>query len=160
MIGREANRWEEQFHLGADPEAQSEYGMAPEDRERMLTTIRNAAGTLGLAALAHAASISRRHVGAILAGKLVATNSKLLKLSKAAAKLTEDERHQAATDIALRGAASRLARQIGQRDLARQLQVDQVNLSKVLARRRRVRAIVRERLAPNLASLTNTPSRR
>ncbi|MGH7121380.1 MAG: hypothetical protein ACREFP_20725, partial [Acetobacteraceae bacterium] len=36
LIGKEANRWEEQIHLGADPEAQNEYGMTPEERERAM----------------------------------------------------------------------------------------------------------------------------
>ena len=34
-IGKEANRWEEQFYLGEDSEAQIVYGTTPEDRERL-----------------------------------------------------------------------------------------------------------------------------
>jgi hypothetical protein len=33
-LGKEANRWEEQLYLGENPEAQIEYGTAPQDQER------------------------------------------------------------------------------------------------------------------------------
>jgi hypothetical protein len=33
-IGKEANRWEEQFYLGEDPQAQIIYGQSERDRER------------------------------------------------------------------------------------------------------------------------------
>jgi hypothetical protein len=35
-IGKEANRWEEQYHLGLDAQTQTEYGLSPEGRERAL----------------------------------------------------------------------------------------------------------------------------
>lgn len=34
-VGKEANRWEEQFYLGKNPEAQIVYGTAPEDDQRL-----------------------------------------------------------------------------------------------------------------------------
>jgi hypothetical protein len=58
-IGKEANRWEEQFHLGADPEAQAEYGMAPEDQDRAIAVIRDAVDRFGQRKLAKAAKTSR-----------------------------------------------------------------------------------------------------
>ena len=33
-IGKEANRWQEQFYLGEDPQAQIIYGVSQHDRER------------------------------------------------------------------------------------------------------------------------------
>jgi len=38
-IGKEANRREVQLYLGLDLEAQTEYGTAPDDRERILETL-------------------------------------------------------------------------------------------------------------------------
>jgi hypothetical protein len=35
-LGKEANCWEEQFFLGLDLEAQTQYGTAPGDHERIL----------------------------------------------------------------------------------------------------------------------------
>jgi hypothetical protein len=44
-IGKEANRWEEQYHLGLDSEAQTDYGLSPEGRERVLEAARRVADT-------------------------------------------------------------------------------------------------------------------
>src|SRR5215203_4595656 len=39
-IGKEANRWEDQYHLGLDPNLQTEYGLSPGGRERVLKAAR------------------------------------------------------------------------------------------------------------------------
>ena len=41
-IGKEANRWEEQFYLGLDLEAQTEYGISPEDYSRIVEALARA----------------------------------------------------------------------------------------------------------------------
>ncbi len=156
LIGKEANRWEEQFHLGEDPKAQSEYGMAPGERERALAAVREAAAIHGVAALARVAAISRRHISAILAGRTVPTNAAVLRLSAAAARLAREQGGQAKEGAELRSAATRIAGRIGQRELARRLEVDQANLSKVLAGRRKISAAIRDRLAPLLVAHVNT----
>jgi hypothetical protein len=48
-IGKEANRWEEQLHLGLDFEAQTEYGLSPEGQGRALDAARRVADTTGSA---------------------------------------------------------------------------------------------------------------
>src|SRR5262249_8856508 len=67
-IGKEANRWEEQLYLGLDPEAQIAYGTTPEDRERLRGSVLRAGRRFGQRALAEAAGVSPREVGAILRG--------------------------------------------------------------------------------------------
>ncbi len=52
-IGKEANRWEEQFHLGLDLEAQTKYGTAPEHSERVLELVKRAGEEFGQRALVH-----------------------------------------------------------------------------------------------------------
>jgi hypothetical protein len=39
-IGKEANRWEEQFYLGADEDEQIDYGLASKESNRFLGTLR------------------------------------------------------------------------------------------------------------------------
>ena len=39
-IGKEANRWEEQFYLGFDEAEQIEYGVAPEELEKAIETLK------------------------------------------------------------------------------------------------------------------------
>lgn len=65
-IGKEANRWEEQFYLGYDPETQIEYDMGDDGAEQFRTRIREAAAKFGQRRLAAAAGISREALRAIL----------------------------------------------------------------------------------------------
>jgi hypothetical protein len=41
-IGKEADRWEEDSHLGAEEDSTIAYGLLPEDRKRMIEVIRHA----------------------------------------------------------------------------------------------------------------------
>lgn len=68
-IGKEANRWEEQFHVGEMPEAQIEYGVSDEGKRALLALVGRCAGRVGLSAIAVAAGMSRQQVAAILNGK-------------------------------------------------------------------------------------------
>ncbi len=68
-IGKEANRWEEQFHLGGDPEAQAEYGVPTEDQEQMNAMVRDAVAQFGQRKLAKAARISRNTLAGVIDGK-------------------------------------------------------------------------------------------
>jgi hypothetical protein len=62
-IGKEANRWEEQFHLGADEAAAIIYGQAPEDRAAMEEQVRLGIRRFGQRTVAKAARMSLRDVG-------------------------------------------------------------------------------------------------
>jgi hypothetical protein len=79
-IGKEANRWEEQFYVGLDHEAQTDYGLAPEDSERVLSTLRVACDQLGQRAVAKSVRMSLRDVSALVQGKRKPTPLMLTKL--------------------------------------------------------------------------------
>ncbi|MGI8483116.1 MAG: hypothetical protein ACR2OU_02490, partial [Thermomicrobiales bacterium] len=83
-IGKEANRWEEQLHLGNDPEAQIVYGNDDADREQTIAFIRNVADRVGRRALAEAARMSVRETAAILRGERHPTSATFTKLTRAA----------------------------------------------------------------------------
>jgi hypothetical protein len=68
-IGKEANRWEEQFHLGYDPEAQIEYDGGPEALEQVRGRICQAAAIFGQRKLARASGLSREQLRSIMKGK-------------------------------------------------------------------------------------------
>ena len=51
-IGKEANLWEEQSYVGYDTEAEITYGTTPEDRRRLLRSVKEAADTHSQRALA------------------------------------------------------------------------------------------------------------
>lgn len=86
-IGKEANRWEEQLYLGLDLEAQTEYGIAPYDHERVLEAVRQAGKTFGQRKLATAAGVSLSEVSAVLLRKHRPTPMTLAKLYRAIPRL-------------------------------------------------------------------------
>ena len=79
-IRKETNRWEEQFYVGLDHEAQTDYGLAPEDAERILDGLRVACEQLGQRAVAKTVSMALRDVSAFVKGKREPTPSMLTKL--------------------------------------------------------------------------------
>nr|WP_298161797.1 DNA polymerase domain-containing protein [Acidocella sp.] len=87
-IGKEANRWEEQFHLGGDPEAQAEYGVSVDDREQATAMVRDAVARFGQRRLATAAKISRNTLAAVVNGKAKLPCQSMPRLRRAIAKLT------------------------------------------------------------------------
>jgi hypothetical protein len=70
-IGKEANRWEEQFYLGFNEEEQIEYGVAPEDSNRFLNNLRAEIETAGQREIARESGISRRTVSRLMQGTIV-----------------------------------------------------------------------------------------
>ena len=90
-IRKETNRWEEQFYVGLDHEAQTDYGLAPQDAERMLDGLRVACERLGQRA-ARAVRMSLRDVSALVQGKRKPTLSMLTKLCRAMPQLKEAKR--------------------------------------------------------------------
>jgi hypothetical protein len=86
-IGKEANRWEEQFYLGELPEAQIEYGGNPADYERIVGVIADAARDFTQIALATEACISRQELAAILNGTATARPRTIRALLRGVAEL-------------------------------------------------------------------------
>jgi hypothetical protein len=89
-IGKEANRWEEQLHLGNDPEAQIVYGSDEHDRERMIAFLRTVADRVGRRALAEAAGVSVRETAAILRGERQPTARMLGRLVRTASDIARE----------------------------------------------------------------------
>ncbi len=86
-IGKEANRWEEQFFLGLDSEAQTEYGEPPYESEKLMGQLRQAAKKYGQRTLAKMAKISLRQLSDILLGKAKPKRETLARLANAAQSL-------------------------------------------------------------------------
>lgn len=92
LIGKEANRWEEQFHLGADPEAQSEYGMQPETREQVMATIRDAVERHSLRAVAQAGHVRKHLLSQAIKGAIALPDAVINRLAAAVVKLDQKDR--------------------------------------------------------------------
>jgi hypothetical protein len=136
-IGKEANDLEDQYYLGADPEALPEYGMAPDGRVSVFTGIAEAAKKFGRPQLAEGASISLRTLASILGHKCKPTAAVIARLLAwiSGPDAVADKDNQAAAEVLARARVE--AQRIGLRQLARELEVDAANLVKVLAGRRK-----------------------
>jgi hypothetical protein len=93
-IGKEANRWEQQFYTGEDPEAQIVYGIAAEDMPKLMTQIVNQSKTFGQRALAAASGYSLREINRLLTGRVKPDRKSLSRLSSAIQKLQEIRRQE------------------------------------------------------------------
>jgi hypothetical protein len=98
-IGKEADRWEEDSHFGADEDSAIAYGVAPADRAEMMETIARAIRVekVGVKKLAKKAGSADRVVTAVVNGGDAVSDEDLGKLYRAAedllaAKRVEDEK--------------------------------------------------------------------
>ena len=71
MIGKEADKLDEQFHLGLNEDAAVEYGASPDAHARLLSKVQKAAEEIGQRRLAKTICISRTTLGQILKGEPV-----------------------------------------------------------------------------------------
>lgn len=82
-IGKEANRWEERFFLGDDPEAQVVYGQPSEHRERQRREIIEAIRKRGVRRVARESGLSVGLVSGIARGERKLTQRSAARLSAA-----------------------------------------------------------------------------
>lgn len=133
-IGKEANKWEEQALLGADPDAQIDYGLSPEDKSYMLQAVAEAITSHSAKAVATVSRLTSRYVRKVLHGQSQPSNATLAKLYAAAQSL--DSRRAHAKDMLTEINATIAIKNISVRRLAAKLEVDPSNLSKILSGRR------------------------
>ena len=88
FIGKEANRWEEQFHLGYDPEAQIEYKGGPDAVEQIRDRVRKAAAAFGQRRLARKSGVAREQIRAIINTAAVPRKATVSRLFAAISALT------------------------------------------------------------------------
>lgn len=143
-IGKEANKWEEQYFLGADSEAQIEYGITPEDKAHRLETVLDAITAYGIKSMATASRLSPRHVSKVHKGQSQPSDTALAKLYAAAQAL---EAENAATKIVLAKINALItSKTITYRALAKKLGMDVSNLVKILAGKRIATTIITRKL--------------
>ena len=69
-IGKEANRWEEQFYLGANPEAQVDYAVPESELIAYATEVRSRAQQFGVREISREASVSTGTVSSFARGRI------------------------------------------------------------------------------------------
>ena len=131
-IGKEANRWEEQFFLGMDEDAAIDYGADP-NAAALFDELTNAVGKFSKQQVASRIGISRNSLAQILDIKCQKLSPRISqKIMSAITALNSnwlDQENQ--NSILLELARAKVA-EIGLLEFARRLQIDASNLSKVL----------------------------
>jgi hypothetical protein len=138
QIGKEANRWEEQFYLGIDPGAQIEYGAAPEDVERLRGDVLRACRALKPREIARESGLSPAAVSAVLGRSGQPTAETLHKLLAAAAQLQRRRRDDQAQSDAMLAAVRDRCQTMTVRQFAIEAGVHYGHLTEVLAGRRKL----------------------
>jgi hypothetical protein len=137
-IGKEANRWEEQFFLGMDEDAVIEYGADP-NMAALFDGLMVAVGKFGKPQLASRIGISRNSLTIILDMKCQNLSPRISqKIGSAITGLNSrwlEEENQNSNLLAL--ARAKVAK-IGLSEFARRLRVDASNLSKVVDGKRKL----------------------
>jgi transcriptional regulator with XRE-family HTH domain len=132
-IGKESNRWEEQYYLGVDEGADIAYGSNPSAPSGHLPQLKSFVGEFGERVVARQIGISRNTLRQILSGGNRSPSRRMLRQIAAATHALRAERtDRLATSTHLREFAQEEARKIGVVELARRLAVDPSNLRKAI----------------------------
>jgi transcriptional regulator with XRE-family HTH domain len=132
-IGKESNRWEEQYFLGLEEGADIAYGANPSAPSGHLTELRSLVGEFGERVVARQVGISRNTLRRILSSGNRSPSRRMLRQIAAATHALSAERTGGlATSTRFREFAHAEARKIGLAELARRLAVDPSNLRKAI----------------------------
>jgi plasmid maintenance system antidote protein VapI len=139
LIGKEANRWEEQFYLGEDEEAQIVYGLLPAS-DAFHNRLSRFVNRFGLSRVAEWAGVSRPVLTKLCRSKAAPTHRTRERLEEAFVILDGHEAKERAQKKKMHERLKERAAEIGHNQLAAELEVDRANLSAMLAGRRGVLA--------------------
>jgi plasmid maintenance system antidote protein VapI len=137
-IGKEANRWEEQFFLGMDEDAAIEYGADP-NAAALFEELTNAVGKFGKQRLASRIGISRNSVAQILDIKCQELSPRISQnIGYAITALNTNSLDEKNQNLHLLELVRVKVAEIGLSEFARRLQVDASNVSKVVDGKRKL----------------------
>jgi hypothetical protein len=146
-IGKESNKWEEQFYFGFDPEEEIRYGTKPVTRKSIARAARKLVDTLGLRDAAKEFGISRTKLSKLLENGFSGCPPEFLqRISGGVGQIKSRVDREKREDSELLKLARREIRLIGLVEFARRLKCDSANLSKVIHSERRLSAAMRARL--------------
>jgi hypothetical protein len=131
-IGKEANRWEEQFFLGTNPEATPHYGTSTRCPAKLADEVREAVTIVRIGAASQIMRMSRLKLRKALTGDKAAL-SQLLKSPMLPSLYQEAKLRRAAAAVRLANLRAAVQR-FGLREAARLLRMDASNLRREMLR--------------------------
>jgi transcriptional regulator with XRE-family HTH domain len=153
-IGKEANRWQEQFFLGLDPDAQIEYGMDQADVLHFVEGIVQACRDYDVRKVAERAGLDHAGLCRLLRGQTRPKPATLSRLRVAVQELTREQQEHEDRTRAVLDAVKAECQRMSVRQFAAQVGVDWAYLSRVLAGKGKAS----ERLLAALERAVGTPS--
>lgn len=137
-IGKEANRLGEQMTLGADPEAQEDYGSLAQARSERLRLIRQAVSTFGSNTVASAAGVSRQHLFAITVKGTTTTDHTLERIELAIARINAVKVFERAEAEQIRQRVRLAIETVGVRAFADLANLSAAHVSRIMSGRRQI----------------------
>jgi hypothetical protein len=146
-IGKESNKWEDQFYFGFDPEEEVRYGIRPASRKSIARAVRKIADALGLRDAAKEIGISRAKLSNLLENRFSGCSSDFMQrlsgiVRKANSSINQEEREKSE----LLKLAKREIRRIELSQFSARLGIDQANLAKMIAGTRKLSRSAIDRL--------------
>lgn len=147
-IGKEANRWEEQAYLGANPEEQIIYGTSAQEFTAQCLPVLSECRRHGVRKVAVASGMDAARVSRLLAGRVNVTPQTLKKLQSALERLADKTRQDAEESESLLSVVKShcASEDISVREFARRADVDHGNLIKVLTGKRKASKAILSKL--------------
>ena len=129
LIGKEADRWEEEYHLGMRTgEFVLNYGGAPEESTKTYLLLRQACQDFGVLAVARATGIARATLGKLVAGESAVTRIPHHVLRQSVEKLKDEKAQEERARFRELVVLTKLVDEVGLRAAARGRKTDPSNL--------------------------------
>jgi hypothetical protein len=158
-IGKESNKWEEQFFLGFDPEQEIRYGSRPATRKSIFRSVKEIVGAKGQRDAAQEMGISRGKLSSLVANEFRDCSSEFMqRISGIVAKIKADQIQKNGRKLHLLKLSKREIHENGISKFARSLNMDSANLSKMISGSRAISPNVQRKL--ELLFRANPPNSR
>jgi hypothetical protein len=147
-IGKESNKWEDQYYFGFDPEEEIYYGSKPATAESLLDAVQAIVTALGLRTTAKELRISRTKLSKLLENEFADCPTAFLqRISLIVAGINSKLNQENGRNSEFMRLAKLEIRRIGLPEFARQMGVDASNLRKMINEKRQISPATTERLS-------------
>jgi hypothetical protein len=147
-IGKESNKWEDQYYFGFDADEEIRYGSKPVDAGSLFNAIRAIVDTQKLRTSARQLGISRSKLSKLLENELSGCAPAFLqRISRIVAAINSKLSRESKRDLYLSKFAKAEIKRVGISKLALEVGLDPANFAKMISEVRPLSAFARERLA-------------
>jgi hypothetical protein len=146
-IGKESNKWEEQYYLGFDPDEEIHYGAKPATKKSLLNILRRITQARGLRTTAKEIGISRGKLSKLLENGFSGCSREFMqRISRIVVGINSKLNQENRENSNLLRLVRTEIRKIGISELARSVKCDPANLAKMVSKKRPISASALSRL--------------